>query len=358
MSVWNPQTSDSLAVQQYQRGLNREFLKRIVFRQLMGSGPDAAFQVYDELSSGAGDTINYGLAMQFTGGAYTGDTKLKGNERSPTVHADSFVIDLVRDAVAVDTKMGAQRVNYDPREEASVLLGSHLARTVEVSAFNHLGGVPGLTDASLYGNNAVANHQTSGMYNIVRPGTLSTDQAVEADTSATFDRDLVLKAIEVAKTNTPAIRPAQTPWGELYVCIIHPTQTRSLVDSTGGDWFTIMQARLQGGDISGNPLIAGSLGITDGVLFLESSYIPNGYHSSTDAVQSSVRRAVLLGAQSLAMGFGRFGGNPNRFEWVEEADDYGKTLGIAGNMIYGMKAPNFNSNVPNHIILPSYAAAA
>ena len=88
----------------------------------------------------------------------------------------------------------------------------------------------------------------------------------------------------------------------------------------------------------------------------ESTRIPNGVNSSTGAAQTSVRRAVFLGAQAAAIGFGQ-GHSFKQYTWKEELFDYGNQLGVSAGCIGGLKKTTFNSVDFGCITLSTYAAA-
>jgi hypothetical protein len=68
-----------------------------------------------------------------------------------------------------------------------------------------------------------------------------------------------------------------------------------------------------------------------------------------------IRRAVLCGAQAVAMATGRDGTGPEKMNWVEELFDYNNQLGVAAGMIAGMKKTQFNSMDFGVIVFSTYA---
>ncbi|MFK5282645.1 DUF4043 family protein, partial [Lacticaseibacillus paracasei] len=81
-----------------------------------------------------------------------------------------------------------------------------------------------------------------------------------------------------------------------------------------------------GGDVAGNPIFSGALGIYNGVVLHKASRVTQGVHSVAGTAVSNTRRAVLCGAQSATIAFGSENGAP-RFTWVEEMFDYGNQFG-------------------------------
>ena len=93
----------------------------------------------------------------------------------------------------------------------------------------------------------------------------------------------------------------------------------------------------------------------NGVILHESTRIPLGVNGSTGAAVSNTRRAVLLGAQSAAIGFGE-GQSFENFDWNEELFDYGNQLGVEAGAIFGLKKLRFNSADFGTVVMASYTA--
>jgi N4-gp56 family major capsid protein len=74
---------------------------------------------------------------------------------------------------------------------------------------------------------------------------------------------------------------------------------------------------------------------------------------------TSVARAVFVGAQAAAMGFGNAegeGAKPLRVRWYEELLDAGNELRITSGMIWGLKKARFNSEDYATIVCSTWAA--
>ena len=65
--------NDDLAVQVWGKRLYVEALKKTLIMKFCGEGPDNVVQVRDELSSGAGAKVTYGLRMQLKGQGVSGE---------------------------------------------------------------------------------------------------------------------------------------------------------------------------------------------------------------------------------------------------------------------------------------------
>jgi N4-gp56 family major capsid protein len=132
--------------------------------------------------------------------------------------------------------------------------------------------------------------------------------------------------------------------GNLYVCFLSPEQVRDLrkSDST---WFGVMKQTLAGGKVDENPIFTGSLGIWNGVLFMESELVPPGLNLAADKFKDKTRRAWIGGASALFMAHGRGFAPPgfkrNRFRWDRETEDFGHQQQIAATTITGIARPRY-----------------
>ena len=145
---------------------------------------------------------------------------------------------------------------------------------------------------------------------------------------------------------------------EVYVCYLHPYQVVDLRTSTDtGQWMDFSKAAYNG-RAKDNPIFTGALGMYNGVVLRESEDVPPGVNSSTSASISTVRRAVFLGAQAAALGYGtNFGGGQTAYKWVEETFDYQRELGVSVQCLMGMTKTVFNSTDFGAITVSTYAAS-
>lgn len=152
----------------------------------------------------------------------------------------------------------------------------------------------------------------------MRAKALASDQAVGADSTATFTLNLIDKAVNRAKTASPMIRPLKGFGRDVdYVLFLHPDQVLSLRSdaATAGNWFDLQKARLQGGDGDSNALFTGGVGVYNRTLVFEAVRLPQGVNSGTGAAVANTRRAVFCGAQAMSVAFGMNGG-ATKFSWV------------------------------------------
>lgn len=365
MAITSYGVNDALAVKLWARDLNREVRKGLSIAPLIGRGPNAIIQEKTEFKSG-GDKITVGLRMQLTGDGRTENEVLEGNEESLTTYSDSFFINELVHAVRVkgEDTIDVQRVNHNLRDEAKDALTDWFAERQSLWFFVQMSGytAPTITyrgrtvtiGAVHRGNNAVTAPST----NRKLFATGSADETVQADSTATMSLELLDYAKEQAMTANPKVRPIRIGGENKYVVYLHPYQVTDLRTNTStGQWLDIQKAAMQGGMVSNNPIYSGALGEYNGVIIRQSEDVVTGVHSSTSAEQSSVRRALFLGAQAGMIGFSsRFSKN-SAYKWVEKTFDFDRELGISVQGLMGMKKTIFNSEDFGCFTISTYAAA-
>lgn len=364
MAITTYGVNDALTVKLWARGLNREVRKGLSIAPLIGTGPNAIIQEKTEFK-GAGDNITVGLRMLLSGAGRTENEVLEGNEESLTTYSDNFSINELVHAVRVkgEDTIDNQRVLFNAREEAKSALTDWYADRLSLWAFIQLSGYTassityrGVSTAlsTVYqGNNTVTAPSTNRK--IFATG--STDQAVNADSTATMSLELLDYAKEKAMLANPKIRPVRINGENKYVVYLHPTQVTDLRTNTStGQWLDINKAAIMGGKVSGNPIYSGALGEYNGVIIRESEDVVTGVHSSTGAEQTSTRRALFLGAQAGFIGFSSKFSKNSPYKWVEKTFDYERELGVSAQGLMGMKKAIFNSEDFGCLTISTYAA--
>lgn len=225
-------------------------------------------------------------------------------------------------------------------------------------AFNQLGGYTPQTDTRYTGHNAVTAPTRQ-----VWPAAVTTDQGLNTATGVTdvFTLTLIDKAVELAKTGTPPIRPIMIDGEKWFIVFIHPYQTTSLrafpVTSTAQvTWYDLQKSFLQGTGSAQNALFTGALGTYNGCILHESNRVPQGVNSSTGAAVTTARRAILCGAQAAVAAFGQ-GHDKNSYDWFEQLFDYGNKLGVKAGCISGLKKSVYNSTDFGTVVMSSKAIA-
>lgn len=363
MAVTSYGVNDSLAMKAWSRKLAVEVSKATPIAPLIGTSANSIIQMKDEVNKDKGDQVTFGLRMQLTGAGVTETEVLEGNEESLTTYSDAIIINELAHAVRVKNEgtIDVQRVPFSLRAEAESGLRDWYADRLSLAFFVQVSGYTGLTldfegttltmASKFYGFNAPTAPSST---RVLRAGAAATDQALTS--TNIFTLDLIDKAVEKAKTANPKIRPVRIDGTNHYVMYIHPYQTTSLRTNTStGQWLDIQKAAEKRG--SDNPIFDGSLGVYNNVILREAEHVVTGVNSSTSAQITTVRRAILLGAQSCVGAWGmKF--TPEKFDMREELFDYQRELGVSVHSVFGLKKARFNSVDFGTIVIPTYAAAA
>lgn len=324
-----------------------------------GASEDSLVVLKDDLSTKAGGTVRSYFAYQLHSQGRAKDEQLVNFEDRHRTSTFDLKVDVLRNAVAVESPMFQQWVQYNMLEVSKRVLGDWFATRIELGLHAHATGASFITKDAYNLNNTITAVQ-SGY--IVRPN----DKAAGALTSGdTLDVDVINEALMLLNLQRPKIRPANTPFGPKYVCFISSEQVRDLRKSDSV-WFQLMQSAIQGGEVDGNPIFNNLLGAVHDVLFYKSDLVPPGHNAGGTAFKSKTRRAWLGGAGALNLAFGR-GDRPqgfglNRFQWDMDSQDYGFRKMVAASTIIGGARPYFtdpaDSTVSEQgvIVIETYAA--
>jgi N4-gp56 family major capsid protein len=328
-------------------------LKNTWAQKFMGEDENSVIQIKDETQRSQGDKITFGLRMQLSGNGVLGDGTLEGMEESLTTYSDAVIIDQLRHAVRSKGKMSEQRIPFSVREEAMSGLADWWADRIDFSFFNQVGGYVPQNDVRWTGLQAVIAPDSN---HIIRSDGSTGDESIT--TTSLFTLSLIDKAVERARTLTPAFRPVRVSGKSMYVHFIHEYQRTDLRTTTStGQWLDIQKAAMTGGEIQDNPIFDGSLGVYNATILHSDVRVTNGVAGATSngALVANVRRSVFAGAQAAVCAYGRDNG-PARFSWFEELFDYGNKLGVEAGMIWGLKKAVFNSQDYATMVVSTYAA--
>ena len=346
------------AVKLWSRKLAREALRKTYIKNFMGPGSDSMIQVKNETNKGPGDRVRVTLRMQLTGAGVQGDATQEGNEESLTTYTDDLIINQLRHAVRSEGKMTEQRIPFSIREEAMMGLSDWWADRWDTWFFNQVCGYTTQADTRYTGHNTVTAPSRQ-----VWPGTTTADQSLNTAAGVTdvFTLTLIDKAVELAKTGTPPIRPILVDGEKWFLVFIHPYQTTSLrawptTATAQVTWYDLQKSFLQGTGSAKNPLFTGALGTYNGCILHESYRVPQGVHSSSGVAVTTARRAVLCGAQAAVAAFGE-GHDKNSYDWFEQLFDYGNKLGVKAGCISGLKKSVYNSTDFGTVVMSSKATA-
>lgn len=371
MADWSYGVNDAATVKLYSHRLFAQAIQATTIWKLAGmsatkDSPDNICQLLDETQKTEGDVVKYDLIAKLQGRGVVGDNTLAGNEESLKTYQDSMGINQLRHAVLPFGAMSQQRVPFSMRDMSKMRLSDWWAERLDLCLINQLCGnttglfgadasyaytghnAPILPDADhcVFGGDADREHASVGL----------TTGSSALGSNDTFTIDLLDTLVAKAHTMSTPIKPLRLKGLEVFGCLfLHPLQVKSLRSNfTTGQWGDIQKAALSGGQITGNPLFTGAIGMYSNIVIHEDVRIPYGTDAGALAADgvtymynplgiASVARGVFVGAQACCMAFGRAYGTDTRIKWFEELLDGGNQLRISAGMIFGLKKTRFNS---------------
>ncbi|WP_455479210.1 N4-gp56 family major capsid protein [Bartonella sp. B23] len=389
MTVTHIGLNDPMAVRTWSKLLNQEVSKAIPIAPLIGNDSNSIIQLKEETTKASGDAISFNLRVQLLGDGVSEGQELEGNEEALQFLHDRLTINELVHAVRVKNEgtIDQQRILHDLRTEAKNGLVDWYADRLSMMFFIQVCGYTAKT-INFEGRTITLKPVHYGFNDptaptdkrVVRPNGKTKDEDLKEND--VFNLKLIDKAVERAKLANPKIRPVRVDGENVYVLYLHPTQVTQLRTNTdAGQWLDITKAIYSGNRLK-NPLYDGSLGMYNGVVLREAEHVTEGVESGstskaapknvaedvesgpTNKAVSNVRRAVLLGAQSAVIAFGKNRG-ATRYKLVEELFDYEREFGVAAKTIIGMKKTCFN--LPGSaqgiqdfatIVIPTYGAPA
>lgn len=357
MSATDYPVNHPLAIKKWETGLMKEALKRTQALQFMGESKNSLCTIKTDLTtSDGGDRIRVGIRYQLQGDGVQGDNTLEGNEENLETGYQDVLIDQLRHAVRSRGKMSEQRVPFSVREESKDGLADWWSARIDNWFFNQLAGNTAQADLRYVGFNATVapdtDHVSYGNSGVTGTTVAGAESSISNTTVCKMNLTFIDTAVEKAKMATNQLRPVGNANGGKYVMFLHPFQVTSLRTNTStGQWQDIQKAAMMGGQTSDNPIFTGALGVYNNVVLHESIRVPVSPNNS------SVRRALLCGAQALSIAFGRKFGK-NVFAWKEELFDYDNQLGVAAGCQAGMAKTRFDGSDYGVVVVPTWATAS
>lgn len=370
------------AVTIYSKRTFAHAIRSCVAAKLMAVGlkpndPNNFVQLFDEPSKGPGATVNFDLLPNIVGPGVLGDNPIAGSEVSYSALQDSFVINQLRQSINNVGRMSQQRVPYSMRDAAKVSLANWWKERLDVWLMNQLGGNTAQTNVAYTGMQAPTAPDAAHW---IRAGGVAAEANLTS--SHPFDVALIPQVVAMAQgTLTFPIKPVNVGGVQVDgILFLHPLQVKQIKQQySAGQWGAIQTAALQGGQVSGNPIFSGAIGMIDNVIMHQDAHVPYGDNTQNlvyDSVlgttvaaptslgaaatgTTSVARAIFVGAQAAAIGFGmaeNVNGRPLKVKWVEEILDAGNQLRVTAGMIAGLKKTVFASQDYATIVISTWAA--
>ena len=352
-------SGDAAAVVIYSRRVFLQAIHTPVLAKLMAPGLNARdqtsiVQLFDEPLKGPGDTVKFDFLPNLTGPGVIGDAPISGQETAMTWQTTSFTINQQRNATLIVGKMSQQRVPWSMRDAAYAQLANWVKTIIDAGLLNQAACNTNQTNVAYTGLNTPATIDSSHQ---IFAGTATSDGTLTS--SMIMDLELITEAVTKAQSTLifpikpPVIKGVEVA-GMLFM---HLTQVRDLKDNfQAGEWGNIFGMAMQGGQVTGNPIFTGAIGVYENVVMHADANVPWGSSTQNQMMTAtgqlvaaptvlgvtSVARAVFMGAQGLAIAFGsadNMEGKPLRVRWYEEILDAGNQLRVTGGLIWGCAQP-------------------
>ena len=318
--------SSGMQVSRWAKQLAYEVGKEIYFSKFMGESFDSMI-VKKQMDEGKGKDITFGLvgltpaADNNSGGFYTGDTAIEGNEANLTSNTQTVATAHRRFAVISDGNFADSKVLYDFRTEALSELKRSYAEDHDAQIFSALTATSG-TFGQLRADSSASAYANSD------------DEAnlATADKIALEDISKLKRIAMLGGSATWKMRPIKVEGKDYYVLLVHPEVSYDLFQLSGFQQIQ-REANVRGDD---NPLFAGALGMYDGVVIHEHEGVATADNMGSGNNVKGARNLFLGAGAGLCAGIGEM-------NWVEKTFDYGNKLGIAAGQIYVIDRAVYNS---------------
>lgn len=372
MATTTFESSDALTVKKWASRLGYDVVYRTALSSMIGSDGNSIIDMKNELSKGPGDKITFPLMKKLTGDGFTSREVAEGNGESLSLYSDDIVINELGHVVSIPNEgrsIDTQRIPVKLRQAAKNGLQTWIAERVSQTFFYHVCGyTPANALGGKFNGHNTVTAPTSGRH-IWRADasaeTNAADEDIESDDKMTLN--MIDHMREMGETASSPLKPINIEGnyeaggtdisGGRYVAYLHPYQVTDLRTSTDtGQWLDIQKAAMQGGQTSKNLIYSDALGEYNGVILKKANHVTQGVNSSNGAAITTVRRAVLLGAQAVALAYGKDGG-PTTYNWNEELLDHKRVLEVSTFCIWGMSKTVFDSTDFGVIVGSTYAAA-
>lgn len=325
--------------------------------------------------NGRGDNLTFDYVGKLTGIPLGEGSTAFGNEEALDLGNHNMSINLTRIPVSNPNNgsIEQQRTNIQFDEVTANTLGGRAAELIDSSVFQQLAGVNpttftlnGTTYASAADKLQVQGHNTPTAptsNRIIRAGAAATDQALTS--SDTMSMDLLDFSLEEIQANDQPVKPVSDGYYKLF---LHPFQVVDLRQDSSGkiQWYQNQLAEEAGGKdsyltfhIDYRPI---EVGVYLNVKIYQAPRVAQGANSSTDAVITTVRRAVMVGrdALSFASPFGGIGMSDTDvpFKMYVQLSDYDYVKGMDLRSLYGIKkmSPS-NAEDIGAMVISTHAAA-
>lgn len=324
-------------------------------------------------STNRGDAITYSYTNKLVGIPTGEGGTLDGNTEALNLGYDKVVMNVTRIGVSFPNEdtIEQQRTFVNFPEQTRKLLPNRHFELVDTACFYHLAGAAPTSftiDGTTWsGNNRnfVWGHNTPtapSSTRVVRAGGVANDESLTS--SNTFTLDLVDAALELADNSVQPVQRLDDDTFDLYVS---PEQFTDLKrDATGAiTWYVNATSYATGGrfdDLEGRMFkTMPAAGTYAGVNIYSARRVAYGVNSSTSAVITTVRRAVMVGKDALVFVSNK-GSRPSDkgavpLQYFDQLKDFSYTMALEARMVYGLKKIVPSNGLDNGVIVISTYAA-
>lgn len=306
--------SDASAVEKWS---NRALQDSVNNRELMGMLiSKGVLRRQNELQSGAGSHVNIAFARRIRAKAQVGMEAAEANALDAEYDNATCYLDEIHISLRYPNEgtIGRQHTDLDIPEDQYLRGVRYMKERTAVSVLNQLAGnnatsiswdsltYNGGERGQIWGFNTPTAPSSTRVY---RPNSLSTDQAVNADSTATATLSDVRTMESMAEKTRSYIQPLDMEGGVKFLYLVHTDVFDQLLEDTTSPY----QMR----DIHLARIAAGTL--KTGVFGREFDFsqtrvmsldkLPYGVHSATSAAQTNTRRSVFLGMDAGVVVFGK-----------------------------------------------------
>lgn len=362
--------------------LYKPILNNTIFGNIMSeSDLNGIVRVERKLERQEGSGVKIQMAIPLSADGVIGCNTLTGREECPPTQDMMIEIDRIRHATCM-TRCGCwgeqQGLYIRSRSEAMEYLKEWLAHKILSPSFIHqVTGYTGNVFVDYLNNRTAMKPQYRGFNEIHAPTNHfrispideqgftkklvpiagKTDEESKIDEKCRMSVS-ILKQISALIGNNcyGRIRPLHNRYGK-YVLFLHPSQIADL--KSDPTWIQAMAtADVRG---SNNKLFTGALGLFDGIIIRSSCEIPNGLYPNNDPI-STVRRAVLLGADAATLVIGGFCKRNKQgelqkipFRINEQSSDYNDKTNLSISAIFGIAKNRFQGKDMSSVVISTYA---
>lgn len=332
---------DGLRVQQWDDKFFVEFIRNNKFAPYIGSSESSIIHVKEKLTAAAGDSITWQMIGRLKNDATRGATTLTGNEEALNNRSMRVYVELIRNAVAIDTKTEQIKTDIDLRNAGRTALKKWAMDTFRediIEAMLSIDGVAFADATAAQRNTWLTNNSDRVLFGKLKSNASSNIHATALATLDATDDLLTPAAISlmkrIAKQADPYIMPVSVMDDEeWFVLFCNSYSFRDLANNS-----TMTQANrdaLQRGEK--NPLFTGGDLMWDGVIIKEVEQMPV-YADLGSGATVDVGPCVLCGQQALGLAYAQ------RTRSVEDTPrDYGRILPIGIEDIRGIEKMRFGT---------------